>query len=473
MKKLIFFYLLLGNVFLQAQNVGIGTSSPDPTALLEMQTNDKGVLIPRLTTTERNAIVSPADALMIFNLTTRCLEIYNANTNAWVSIGCIDCQLPGNFVATAATSITFSSFTANWTSSIGSTSYILEVATDAGFTNYVSGYNNLNVGNVTSYSVTGLVCGTYYYRVKGSNTCGTTAVTNVISVNISSSPSSSGKVTFNYVSNAYQTWVVPCNVTSITIKAWGAGGGGGGGMAYYYSGPLADGGGGAYSNTTVSVSPGDVLYIYVGGMGEGGLSCVYSTGGGAGGWGYGSGGNGGNAGGAGCSGGGGGGGGSSAVFNSTTSTLLCVAAGGGGGGGFGCDMTDVGGAGGASGSNGNNAVCGSCGICGTGGLASSSSSQNGTNGATRGPDDGGGGGGGGGGYTNGGLGGGIGNCDCAAGGGGGGNSLGTTITNGSGRVPGNSTDSDLCFGCGYGGLGGNHYHGSGTNGGHGRVVIIY
>jgi len=52
--------------------------------------------------------------------------------------------------------ITSTSFTANWSSSTGATSYRLYVATDAAFTNMVTGYNDLNVGNLTSYNVTGL-----------------------------------------------------------------------------------------------------------------------------------------------------------------------------------------------------------------------------------------------------------------------------------------------------------------------------
>jgi hypothetical protein len=72
--------------------------------------------------------------------------------------------------ATAATNASFTSFTANWTASAGATSYQLDVANDNGFTSFVAGYNNLNVGNVTSYSVTGLNDNAvYYYRVRSYN----------------------------------------------------------------------------------------------------------------------------------------------------------------------------------------------------------------------------------------------------------------------------------------------------------------
>jgi hypothetical protein len=68
------------------------------------------------------------------------------------------------------TNETTSSFTANWTSVSGATSYRLDVSTTNTFVTFVPGYNNLNVGNVTSQNVTGLAANTfYYYRVRAFN----------------------------------------------------------------------------------------------------------------------------------------------------------------------------------------------------------------------------------------------------------------------------------------------------------------
>lgn len=47
-------------------NVGIGTLNPDPSAILEMQATDKGMLIPRMTSTQKQAIASPATGLLIY-----------------------------------------------------------------------------------------------------------------------------------------------------------------------------------------------------------------------------------------------------------------------------------------------------------------------------------------------------------------------------------------------------------------------
>jgi hypothetical protein len=103
--KTILFALLafIGLSQLKAQ-VGVGTTSPEPSAILDVDAspaNDKGFLPPRLTTVQRDAIASPAEGLTIYNTTTGCLEFFN--NNFWVSIcdgfpsaGDIsDCVIPG------------------------------------------------------------------------------------------------------------------------------------------------------------------------------------------------------------------------------------------------------------------------------------------------------------------------------------------------------------------------------------------
>lgn len=75
-----------------------------------------------------------------------------------------------------ASDITSVSFTANWYFNENTTGYYLDVATDSAFTAMVAGYNNLNVGNVNSYSVIGLMAGSdYYYRIRAYNDAGISA----------------------------------------------------------------------------------------------------------------------------------------------------------------------------------------------------------------------------------------------------------------------------------------------------------
>lgn len=68
----------------------------------------------------------------------------------------------------AATDILETSFTANWTAVTGAQGYYLDVSTLSDFSSFVTGFENLDVGNVTTYSVAiNLTSGTdYYYRVR-------------------------------------------------------------------------------------------------------------------------------------------------------------------------------------------------------------------------------------------------------------------------------------------------------------------
>ena len=70
-------------------------------------------------------------------------------------------------VATNPTAITSSSFTANWNSSAGAVSYLLDVSTDINFGagSFVGVYNGLAVGGISS-NVTAPMNATYYYRVR-------------------------------------------------------------------------------------------------------------------------------------------------------------------------------------------------------------------------------------------------------------------------------------------------------------------
>jgi hypothetical protein len=84
---LLFTALLLlntANLFSQ-NNVGIGTANPAPSALLDLTDNSRGLLVPRLTTTERSSIVSPANGLLVFDLTANCFYFFTT-ANGWTSL---------------------------------------------------------------------------------------------------------------------------------------------------------------------------------------------------------------------------------------------------------------------------------------------------------------------------------------------------------------------------------------------------
>jgi hypothetical protein len=67
-------------------NVGIGTNTPDVTAILEMVSSGKGLLIPRMTAVQRLAIVSPANALLVYDTDSMCFFFYRSLPAAWISL---------------------------------------------------------------------------------------------------------------------------------------------------------------------------------------------------------------------------------------------------------------------------------------------------------------------------------------------------------------------------------------------------
>jgi hypothetical protein len=92
MKKYVFlFFLLTGVSYAMEAQVKIGGNPEvdiDSSSILELESTDKGLLIPRLTTTQINAILNPAVGLLVYNLELNLLQINAGTTETplWASL---------------------------------------------------------------------------------------------------------------------------------------------------------------------------------------------------------------------------------------------------------------------------------------------------------------------------------------------------------------------------------------------------
>ncbi len=87
MKKLpvLSLLFLLMSVCSYAQ-VGIGTTTPDPSSMLDITSDSQGLLAPRMTTTQRTAITNPADGLLVFDTDETAFYYYDMAGIRWVKL---------------------------------------------------------------------------------------------------------------------------------------------------------------------------------------------------------------------------------------------------------------------------------------------------------------------------------------------------------------------------------------------------
>jgi hypothetical protein len=109
------FFVILISFTASAQNVGIGISNPNASAKLDISSTDHGLLIPRMTTSNINLIVSPAKGLLVYDSTLNQLMV-NIGTpvvpnwqtavifNGWNLTGNSGTGPAGQFVGTTDTS---------------------------------------------------------------------------------------------------------------------------------------------------------------------------------------------------------------------------------------------------------------------------------------------------------------------------------------------------------------------------------
>jgi hypothetical protein len=104
---ILFFLVFISSTYAQ---VGIGTDNPDVSAILDLNPsgNDKGLLIPRLSQEQRDAINSPANGLLIFQTdNTEGFYYYSSANSSWIKLSLIpDVNTNAQNIATNTASIT-------------------------------------------------------------------------------------------------------------------------------------------------------------------------------------------------------------------------------------------------------------------------------------------------------------------------------------------------------------------------------
>lgn len=138
------------SVFSQGTAINTTGTAADQSAGLDIQFPNKGLLIPRMTTNERNLITNPAEGLQIINITTKCIEVYFNPIWQNIFCGCTPLSPPTESTHTP------SEFQIiwNWNHITGANGYKYNTIND-----YNTSFDNsLN----TSYTQTGLNPNTLY-----------------------------------------------------------------------------------------------------------------------------------------------------------------------------------------------------------------------------------------------------------------------------------------------------------------------
>lgn len=88
MKKILYVFALcifcFGTICAQGVSINATGVDPDTSAMLDVASVSKGILIPRLTTIERDNILLPSFGLLIYNKDVQCFEYYTGTT--WLSL---------------------------------------------------------------------------------------------------------------------------------------------------------------------------------------------------------------------------------------------------------------------------------------------------------------------------------------------------------------------------------------------------
>jgi hypothetical protein len=175
--KIIFIFLSVFVFFINFSSAQVKISSssgnPDSSAGLEVDFSNKGFLPPRMNTTQRNAIQSPAVGLMILNTDNYCMEYYRPS--GWYSM----CPRLATVSTSSVTSVTgVSAVSGGQITDDGGATVITRgicwsTSPSPTVSDFIESNSGIGIGNFVS-SITGLQNGTtYYVRAYATNSVGT------------------------------------------------------------------------------------------------------------------------------------------------------------------------------------------------------------------------------------------------------------------------------------------------------------
>ncbi|WP_339838960.1 hypothetical protein [uncultured Flavobacterium sp.] len=86
LKTIFWFFMLFCTIQNLNAQVGIGTTSPAASSVLDITSTTQGLLMPRMTTAQKNTIVTPANGLMVYDADLKGFSYYDLPATTWVNV---------------------------------------------------------------------------------------------------------------------------------------------------------------------------------------------------------------------------------------------------------------------------------------------------------------------------------------------------------------------------------------------------
>lgn len=212
--------LLVGGKKVVAQtnlNVGIGTLTPDSTAILELLSTNKGMLAPRVTEAQKVAIASPATGLLVYQTNNATIAPYAGVTPTfWVYTGSLwvplqTQQLSWSILGNASTNPTI-----NFLGTTDAQDLVQR-------TNTLERLRFYSAGHVGLINTTNTAQALQFYEPSGSGTDFSSFHAGIQSTNVAYTlPTSSGTSSYHLTTNGSTTlsWNAPGSLASTTSLYW-------------------------------------------------------------------------------------------------------------------------------------------------------------------------------------------------------------------------------------------------------------